>query len=88
MSSNSTVLVTGANGYIAARTVEAFLKAGHSVRGSVRSKASAKGLLAALPEYASRLEIVEVPDITAPGAFDEAVKGGSSDNLIPSGSVC
>lgn len=75
MSHKSVVLVTGANGYIAARTVEAFLQAGHSVRGTVRSKSSAKDLVDALSQYADRLEIVEVPDITAPGAFDGAVKG-------------
>jgi nucleoside-diphosphate-sugar epimerase len=77
MSHHRTVLVTGANGYIGARTIEAFLKAGYSVRGSVRSKASAKGLLDALSEYAGagRLEIVEVPDITALGAFDKAAEG-------------
>lgn len=80
MSSKGLVLVTGANGFIAARTVEAFLNAGYSVRGTVRSKASASGLLAALPDAASsgRLELVEVPDITAPGAFDEAVRGVSA----------
>ncbi len=82
MSPTSTVLVTGANGYIAARTVEAFLKAGHAVRGTVRSKSSAKGLVDALSEYASSLEIVEVPDITAAGAFDEAVKGGSNSTIL------
>jgi len=71
------VLVTGANGYIAARTVEAFLQAGYSVRGTVRSSSSAAGLLSTLPEYVANgaLEIVEVPDIVAPGAFDAAVEG-------------
>jgi nucleoside-diphosphate-sugar epimerase len=85
MSHNSIVLVTGANGYIAARTAEAFLKAGYSVRGTVRSKSSAKDLLDALSEYAGRLEIVEVPDITVPSAFDEAVKGESSPIILPYG---
>jgi nucleoside-diphosphate-sugar epimerase len=77
MSSKGLVLVTGANGYIAANTVGAFLDAGYSVRGTVRSSSSADGLLKALSEAVSqgRLEIVEVPDITVPGAFDEAVKG-------------
>lgn len=71
------VLVTGANGYIAARVVEAFLEAGYSVRGTVRSEASGKGLLEALPTYAAdgRLELALVPDIVKEGAFDEAVKG-------------
>lgn len=77
MSTKGLVLVTGANGYIAARTVEAFLRAGYSVRGTVRSLHSADALLKALSEDVSKgsLEIVQVADITAPGAFDAAVKG-------------
>jgi nucleoside-diphosphate-sugar epimerase len=76
MASKGTVLVTGANGYIAARTVEAFLNAGYSVRGTVRALSSANEVKKALSEHADRLEFVEVPDITIPNAFDEAVKGG------------
>ncbi|KAK4225699.1 hypothetical protein QBC38DRAFT_253660 [Podospora fimiseda] len=71
-----TVLLTGLNGYIAGVTAEAFLKAGYSVRGTVRSASSAKTLLDALSHYGN-LSIVEIPDITKPGAFDEAVKGVS-----------
>ncbi|KAH6843441.1 hypothetical protein B0I37DRAFT_393643 [Chaetomium sp. MPI-CAGE-AT-0009] len=78
MEARGTVLVTGANGYIAARTVEAFLKAGYSVRGTVRSLSSATEVKQALAEYAGKLEFVEVPDITIPGAFDNAVKGVSA----------
>lgn len=77
-SSKGLVLVTGANGYIAQRVVEAFLLAGYSVRGTVRSLASGQPLLAALPAYAAepgRLTFAEVPDIVAEGAFDDAVKG-------------
>lgn len=69
------VLVTGANGFIAARTVEAFLDAGYSVRGTVRSIASSKALLDALKHYGDRFSLSEVPEITAAGAFDEAIKG-------------
>ncbi|KAF4345933.1 dihydroflavonol 4-reductase [Fusarium beomiforme] len=75
MSSKPIVLVTGANGYIAGPVVEAFLKAGYAVRGTVRSKSSADPLVRALSCYGNDLEIVEVPDIVAPGAFDAAVKG-------------
>ena len=73
--SKGLVLVTGANGYIAARTIEAYLQAGWSVRGTARSASTTKPLVDALSQYASKLEIVEVPDITAVGAFDDAVKG-------------
>lgn len=76
--SKGLVLVTGANGYIAGRTIEAFLKAGYSVRGTVRSMSKAKGLLEALSEYADNLEIVQVRDITMHAAFDTAMRGMSS----------
>src|SRR3569833_2593594 len=75
MASKGTVLISGANGYIAGRTVEAFLQAGYHVRGTVRSLKSAKSLQSVLSRYSERLEKVEVPDITATGAFDDAVKG-------------
>jgi nucleoside-diphosphate-sugar epimerase len=77
MTSKGTILITGANGYIASVTVGAFLDAGYSVRGTVRSLKSAQGLLKTLQNYvdARKLEVVEVPDITVEGAFDEAVKG-------------
>ncbi|KAJ4258280.1 hypothetical protein NW762_008429 [Fusarium torreyae] len=76
-SSKGTVLVTGANGFIGARTVDAFLSANYSVRAAVRSQPSASGLLSALPSYVSsgRLTTAIVPDIMAEGAFDDAVKG-------------
>jgi nucleoside-diphosphate-sugar epimerase len=74
---NQLVLISGVNGFIAAQTVKSFLNAGYSVRGTVRSKSSAEGLLSTLRHYvkAGRLEIVEVKDITQPGAFDTAVQG-------------
>ncbi|RSL53581.1 hypothetical protein CEP54_010344 [Fusarium duplospermum] len=75
MSSKPIVLVTGANGYIAGPVIAAFLEAGYAVRGTVRSKASADTLVKALSQHGDALQIVEVPDIIAPGAFDEAVKG-------------
>ncbi|KAK4150249.1 hypothetical protein C8A00DRAFT_18189 [Chaetomidium leptoderma] len=75
MAGKGRVLITGANGYIAARTVEAFLKAGYSVRGTVRSKTTAQSLVDALSKNGDKFELVEVPDIIVPGAFDEAVKG-------------
>ena len=79
-SSKAIVLVTGANGFIGARTVEAFLGANYSVRAAVRSQSSASSLTSALPTYASsgQLTIVLVADLTAPGAFDDAVKGAKA----------
>lgn len=69
------VLVTGANGYIAGHVIDALLKSGYAVRGTVRSRPSGDGLCKALHQYANNLEIVEVPDITVDGAFDSAANG-------------
>ncbi|KAI8624084.1 NAD(P)-binding protein [Xylariaceae sp. FL1651] len=72
------VLITGANGYIAAQTVATFLNAGWAVRGTVRdlSSSSVRELSAhfAPARDAGRFELVSVPDIKAPGAFDSAVR--------------
>jgi nucleoside-diphosphate-sugar epimerase len=65
----------GANGFIATRTVQYFLEAGYRVRGTVRALSSGKALQSTLSKYGSKLEIVEVPDITIDGAFDKAVEG-------------
>ncbi|KAL8968889.1 MAG: hypothetical protein Q9197_004631 [Variospora fuerteventurae] len=52
------------------------LKQGYRVRGTTRSVESADALLkGAYSPHAHRVEIVQVPDITSEGAFDEAVKG-------------
>ncbi|RBR26891.1 uncharacterized protein FIESC28_00317 [Fusarium coffeatum] len=79
-SSKGIVLVTGANGFIGARTVEAFLAANYSVRAAVRSQSSASSITSALPTYASsgQLTTLLVPDLTAIGAFDNAVKGATA----------
>lgn len=75
-STKGLVLVTGANGYIAARSVQTLLEAGYSVRGTVRSAKSAVATFKDLPaSLSANLSIVEVPNIIVPGAFDEAVKG-------------
>ena len=71
-----TVLITGINGYIASVIGHQMLCRGYKLRGTARSKDCAAALLdRAYKEYASRVEILEVQDITEPGAFDEAVKG-------------
>ncbi|KAA6413937.1 MAG: hypothetical protein FRX48_02299 [Lasallia pustulata] len=71
-----TVLITGINGYIASRIGHDLLKKGYKIRGTSRSKPSTEALLnGAYKEFAGRVETISVPDMTVPGAFDEAVKG-------------
>ncbi|GAA6027616.1 hypothetical protein JCM8097_007948 [Rhodosporidiobolus ruineniae] len=69
------VLLTGLSGYIAASCAVAFLEAGYRVRGTLRKEAQAQAWRERYPQYHGRLEYAIVPDITAPGAFDEAVEG-------------
>lgn len=77
MSSKGIVLISGVNGYIGSRIAEAYLEAGYSVRGTVRSIASAMPLRNFFQErgWSDRFEVVEVKDITKPSAFDSAIQG-------------
>ncbi|VUC29006.1 unnamed protein product [Clonostachys rosea] len=74
-SSGKLILVTGANGFIATHIVQSLLQSGYRVRGAVRSQTSADATLKTFPESSQSLSVVIVPDMTVPGAFDEAVKG-------------
>ncbi|KAK7193181.1 hypothetical protein DPSP01_010022 [Paraphaeosphaeria sporulosa] len=76
--SKGTVLISGLNGFIAGVTAKYLLDNGYNVRGTVRKSSSATAIVEGpLKSYAESgaLTVVEVPDITIPGAFDEAVKG-------------
>ncbi|KAH8816955.1 hypothetical protein F5884DRAFT_240895 [Xylogone sp. PMI_703] len=68
------VLLTGANGFIGSHILDQLLKAGHSVRSVVRSAPKADQILADFPNYGTKLDTAIVPDITTPGAFNDAVK--------------
>lgn len=72
--SASTILVTGASGFIAAHVLITFLEAGYNVRATVRSQTSAENIRKSHAKYLEKLSFIVVEDITKPGAFDEAVK--------------
>ncbi|KAH8655888.1 hypothetical protein BX600DRAFT_470469 [Xylariales sp. PMI_506] len=77
----SWILITGATGYIATNTAKEFFARGYKVRGTVRSLEKARFVTDEIfPEEAKRgdLELVEVPDITVPHAFVDAIKGVSA----------
>ncbi|ESK96316.1 d-lactaldehyde dehydrogenase [Moniliophthora roreri MCA 2997] len=75
--SNYTVLVTGANGFVASWIVGILLKRGYTVHGTVRSQARGATLLETYKAYADdgKLKLVIVEDMEKDGAWDEAVKG-------------
>ena len=65
------VLITGANGYVASVTVKHLLDRGYKVRGAVRSVDKC----ASLAEFfGPNFSLVEVPEMGAEGAYDEAVR--------------
>jgi len=72
---NKTILITGANGFVAMNVVQKFLEAGYKVKATVRSDAKFQDIVDIFPAHASQLSYAIVKDIAADGAFDEAVKG-------------
>lgn len=73
------VFITGATGHIGFHVLTKTLEAGYAVRAAVRSEAKAKALLSApelKDEPTEKLSTVIVPDLLAPGAYDEALQGG------------
>ncbi|KAL6872836.1 hypothetical protein J3F83DRAFT_713311 [Trichoderma novae-zelandiae] len=71
------ILLTGATGMIGFRTLVFLLEAGYQVRAAVRNQAGFDRIsqLKPVAPYAAQLSSIVVPDITVPGAYDEAVKG-------------
>ncbi|KAG6873391.1 hypothetical protein C0995_016201 [Termitomyces sp. Mi166 len=74
----SLVVVTGVNGHLASTTALRLLQKGYRVRGTVRSLRSAGYVKREFASFAANFEVVEVPDIIAPGAFTDAIKGASA----------
>lgn len=73
----STVLVTGANGFIGSHIVDQLLKLDYRVRGTVRTEEKGKWVQNFFDnKYGQgKLELVVVPAMEVKGAFDDAVKG-------------
>ncbi|EGW32291.1 uncharacterized protein SPAPADRAFT_139567 [Spathaspora passalidarum NRRL Y-27907] len=72
MTSTTTIFVSGANGYIAQHIVKQLLEQGHTVVGSVRS--ANKGEYLKELTQSNKFSYEVVSDISAPGAFDDALK--------------
>ena len=68
------VLVTGATGFIALHCIDQLLKAGHSVRGTLRTMSRASEVNEAVGETGDRLEFTYA-DLTGDDGWVEAVHG-------------
>lgn len=67
--SEQTLIVTGANGFVAMHIVRESLEKGYHVRGTVRSESSVAKIRDVFGKYGSRLSLVVVPDITNPDNY-------------------
>ncbi|KAF8336841.1 uncharacterized protein EI90DRAFT_76118 [Cantharellus anzutake] len=74
-SGSSTILVTGANGYIGSWVVDYLLQRGFRVRAVVVSQSAAEAQASHFADHESSLEYVIIPDITLDGACDDVVRG-------------
>ncbi|KAL1618927.1 hypothetical protein SLS56_010344 [Neofusicoccum ribis] len=74
---NSTVLVTGVNGFIGSHVADQFLKHGYMVRGASRDLKKHAWIKNRFDNIygKGKFEQVAVPDMEATGAYDDAVKG-------------
>lgn len=82
----STVVVIGANGYIALETCHKLLEAGYRVRGTVRDVEQHRTWMHNLFDttWPSKFELVQVPDFEAENAFDIAFQGPHALEMISS----
>jgi uncharacterized protein YbjT (DUF2867 family) len=73
----STILVTGANGFVGSHVADQLLQQGYKVRGTVRDTAKHQWLAELFSEKYGKenFELVTVKDMREPGAFDVAVSG-------------
>ncbi|KAH8889113.1 putative NAD dependent epimerase/dehydratase [Thozetella sp. PMI_491] len=81
----SLVLVTGANGFIGSHVAKQFLERGYRVRGAVRDAEKYAFMLdEVFPEYSKRgdFELVSVPDLGKPNAYDDAIIGSGVAAIV------
>lgn len=82
MVADNLIVLTGATGFVGFKTLTLALKAGYNVRIVVRSTSKGDKILKhpsikALKPTSASLSYFVAPDITTPGAFDDAVKGAT-----------
>ncbi|KAI4859912.1 aldehyde reductase [Hypoxylon rubiginosum] len=79
ISPGSLVVVTGANGFIATHILDQLLQRGYRVRGTVRSVSKNQWVKDYFEKHygPGKIELVEVPDMTVDGVYDDIVKGAS-----------
>ncbi|XHG05036.1 hypothetical protein AWENTII_008286 [Aspergillus wentii] len=76
------ILLTGGNGFIGSHILAQLLDRGFTVCCPVRSKSKGDKILNDFSTQKSQIDISIIPDIVAPGAFDEVLTNSSFDTVI------
>jgi nucleoside-diphosphate-sugar epimerase len=76
--SEQTILITGANSFVAGHVIKAALDKGYHVRGTVRSEASTTQVRATFASYGDKLSFAIVPDITKAELYEPAFANPSA----------
>ncbi|PIA93467.1 putative oxidoreductase [Cercospora beticola] len=70
------IFITGASGFIGSQTAKSVLQAGYRIRLSIRQKEQEQELRDILKDASQdKIEFAHIPDLTTPGAFEEALEG-------------
>lgn len=75
--SEQTLLITGANGFLAGHVIKEALEQGYDIRGTVRSPESAKKVRHLFAEYAERFSVFVIRDLTQRDNYENAFVGVS-----------
>ncbi|KAF2731371.1 NAD(P)-binding protein [Polyplosphaeria fusca] len=76
------VLLTGANGFVAAHILAGLIERNYYIVGTVRSEKRSNEILTAHPSWKEYITFVYIPDMMAEGAYDEAFSVGPFDYII------
>jgi nucleoside-diphosphate-sugar epimerase len=74
-------LVTGANSFVAAHIIDALVREGHDVTGSVRRESAGEELLASHPEWKNNLTTVTIKDYSHEESWSEIFKTHKFDHV-------
>ncbi|CAG9990100.1 unnamed protein product, partial [Clonostachys byssicola] len=74
---SNNIKITGVSGHIGCRVLAEALASGHRVRAVLRKESQMAKIkaVASVQPYLSQLELVLIPDVTVPGAFDTVADG-------------
>ncbi|KAF2007072.1 NAD(P)-binding protein [Amniculicola lignicola CBS 123094] len=77
-----TVLLTGANGFVASHILYGLIDRDYHVIATVRSEKKGQEIIDLHPAWKENITFVYIPDLLAEGAYDKAFEQGNLDYII------